>query len=167
MNDKNENLKELFGKFYNAAQAESAAEDVVQGEKLFADNPAPQPDAQLLDSIKTRLHQKLEQRTPHRTIRVYLKAMAAAAAVLVISILVLQNPPETQQKGNIITAGFTIPWESSDLVDDTDLSLLAAQVQELEDEVISLELSENGTDTYGVDELEIEFMEINGDFWKG
>ncbi|MBN1795057.1 MAG: hypothetical protein JW804_00130 [Sedimentisphaerales bacterium] len=167
MNNKDENLKELFGKFYDAAGAESAAEDVAQGEKLFVDNPAPQPDAQLLETIKARIYQKLEQRTPHRTIKVYLKAMAAAAAVIVIALLVFQNPPEQSQNGKIITAGFTIPWESSDLEDDTNLSLLAAQVQELEDEVITLKLSENGSDTYNVDELESELLAINDDFWKG
>jgi len=72
----------------------------------------------------------------------------------------------------IITYASIIPasvWDSENIAaDDADLAVLTAEIDELEGEVLTLELGENGGNgRSAVTELEMELVEINSDFWEG
>ena len=60
-------------------------------------------------------------------------------------------------------------WENDDITTaDEDLAVFTAQIDQIEDEVLTLQSGEragNGDST--LVELELELIEINSDFWKG
>jgi hypothetical protein len=47
------------------------------------------------------------------------------------------------------------------------MAILAADVNALADEVLAMQLGENGSEGTSLDELEIEWLETDSDFWKG
>jgi hypothetical protein len=165
MNKNDENLESLFDDFFDEQQSKSSANDVSAADKLFDDNPAPKPSAELIEQIKGRVEQKLSQQKNHRTTHHYLKIMAAAAAVILISFVVLQilsNKTEPPGKSKINEWVLDNSTES-----DIEFAVLAAEIDEIEEEIITMNLAENGIESESIDELEIELMEINDDFWKG
>ena len=60
-------------------------------------------------------------------------------------------------------------WESSDLaVDDAELAVLNAEIDQLENELIALRLGETGGNGTGeLTELEMELIVVDNEFWKG
>jgi hypothetical protein len=170
MNNKDENLKELFNKFYAEAESAGAQDDILRGEQIIADNPAPQPDAHLISDIKARVRSELARREK-RGVFTYLRAtVTAAAAVLIIGVTVFMiHRVERQSPPNV--AEGTIPsgiWESEDLMnDDVGLAVLAANIDAVEDEVLALRFSDGSDETINLDEVEIDVLEISDDFWKG
>ena len=60
-------------------------------------------------------------------------------------------------------------WESEYLVeDDEHLATITAEIEQIESDLIAVQLGENsGNGSELLTELEMELMEINGDFWKG
>lgn len=170
MTKKDENLKELFGRFIDNEQAEKAAEDIAGGERLLSEQPAPQPSAEVLSNIKAQINNRLKLRKHRRFAAVGYGAAAVAATVLIvgsIAIKMLNKPSEPPMATVVSTAGAEA-WDSDDFSEeDAEFALLVAQMQEIEDEVISLHRSENGTNVLSAEELEMEFLEIDNDFWKG
>jgi hypothetical protein len=170
MNNKNENLKELLNKFFSEAEAARAEEDILRGEQIIADNPAPQPDARVISDIKARVRSELARREK-RGVFTYLRAtMTAAAAVLIIGVILFMIHPAEERSLPTVAEG-TIPqgiWESEDLMDDdVDLAMLAANIDAVEEEVLALRFDEQGDKMINLDEVEIEVLEISEDFWKG
>jgi len=52
--------------------------------------------------------------------------------------------------------------------DDADLASLAAEIEQIESDLLAVQLGENGDNGSGAAaELELELIEINNDFWKG
>lgn len=168
MKPENENLEELFGKFINKSDAEQAAEDINKGEQLIGKFPAPKPDAELLRAINLRVNKTLQKSKYRRFTYAGYWASAAAAVILIaglFSINMLNKPQQTPK----ITDISVIPAVSNaeDFTqDDTAILLIYAQMQEIED---TLTASKDSSNIYSssIDELEIEFMEISNDFWKG
>ena len=70
------------------------------------------------------------------------------------------------KKSSVLPAAL---WDSEDIAaDDVDLAILTAEIKEIEEDVLALELGENGGNgQIDMAELEMELMEINGDFWEG
>ncbi len=167
MNGKKENLKELLNKFYAEAEAAKAEEDILRGEQIISDNPSPQPDEKLISEIKSRISVELAKQD-RRGVRTYLRtALAAAAVILIVSgLIVMYNHKTVKPAGSPIISQVGI--ENSDFTaDDAELAVLAADIEALEDEILALRLGENGTEWMNADEIEIELLEINEDFWKG
>jgi hypothetical protein len=167
MNNKDENLKELLNKFYAEAEAAKAKEDILRGEQIISDNPSPQPDEKLISEIKSRVSVELAKQDK-RGVRTYLRtALAAAAAILIVSgLIVMYNHKTVKPTGGPIISQAGI--EDSDFTaDDAELAVLAADIEALEDEILALRLGGNGTERMNADEIEIELLEINEDFWKG
>ena len=79
-----EDLTELLARFFNSEEAQGMIADMQAGDQVLQDNPAPGPDAQLLDRIKAdgavRLAKEKMRRSRHRT-----QSRVAAAAAVVIS----------------------------------------------------------------------------------
>jgi hypothetical protein len=174
MNNRNqENLRELFEKFFDAEQAESCVEDVRKGEQILREHPAPQPDDVLIADIKAQIAIRLQTRRAHRLRWVLCEVAGAAAAILIIATVSLQlfQPKEIRKPGEIAHASL-IPasiWESDDITtDDQDLATFTTQIDQIEDEVKTLQSGQQvGNSESTIEELEMELVEINSDFWKG
>ena len=173
MEDRNkENLKELFEKFFDAEQAESCVEDIKKAERIFREHPAPEPDDMLIANIKAEIAMRLQASRAQRFRRIIYEVVGAAAVILFVAAVGLQLiQQDAPQNGDFVYASLipTAHWESDDItVDDEDLAVFTAQIEQIEDEVAALQSGEdtgNGDST--LTELEMELIEINSDFWKG
>ena len=173
-NRNHENLRELFEKFFDAEQAESCVEDIQKAEQILREHPAPEPDDMLIANIKAEIAMRLPAVRAHRFKRMIYEVIGAAAAILIVaavSLQLFQNPPPAGT-GEVSYVASLIPtaiWESDDIAaDDEDLVVFTAQIEQIEDEVTTLQSGEdtgNGDNT--IAELEMELIEINSDFWKG
>ena len=174
MEDRNkENLRELFEKFFDAEQAESCVEDIQKAEQILRENPAPEPDNMLIANIKAEIAMRLPAVRAHRFRRIIYEVIGAAAAILIVAAVSLQLfVIDGPGRGEVIYSASLIPtaiWESDDIAtDDEDLAVFTAQIEQIEDEVQTLQYGEDaGSGDSTIVELEMELIEINGDFWKG
>ncbi|MGB2862048.1 MAG: hypothetical protein WBC05_01875 [Sedimentisphaerales bacterium] len=167
-----ENLRELFEKFFDAEQAESCVEDIQKAEQIFREHPAPEPDDMLIANIKAEIAMRLQAARAHRFRRILYEVAGIAAAIIIVAAVSLQLfEKDTTGPGDVVYASLipTAIWESDDITaDDEDLAVFTAQIEQIEDEVLALQSGEdtgNGDST--IAELEMELIEINSDFWKG
>ncbi|HUT28834.1 MAG TPA: hypothetical protein VMX13_03495 [Sedimentisphaerales bacterium] len=162
---KNENLKALFETLVGPREAEQAADDIRRADRILSEHPAPGPSEELLAQIKTQVRSTIE-RTGRSIFGPLLPKIAAVAAVLlvgaVISLRLFEKEPAP-------VPPTTIPWEVDNLVaQDADLAAFSAEIEQIESDLLALQLGENGSNGHlDLTELEIELMEISGDFWKG
>ena len=161
MPDKNDNLEQLFGGFFNEAEARQAATDLRMGDGLLSEYPARQPNARLLEEIKTEVSRSLA--AGRRRAYWVRRAVATAAAVIVIASVLLVWPGAGTTPVYADTAGL---W------DDTAITNLRAEMDAVLDTMISLETDEYGFDEGAGDFAEVELEELemvatNDDFWKG
>ena len=172
MNDRNEeNLRELFERFVSTEEAESGIEDFVKAERILHENPAPEPSQELVASIKSEIAEAIRLRKEH-TFRRFAYKLAPVAAVLmilaVVGIRMLEtgSGPEELVRGPWISARL---WDSENIAaDDFDLAVLTAEIDEVEGELLTLELGENGGNgRSAVSELEMDLVAIDNDIWEG
>jgi len=166
-----EDVKALFEKFVNSEQAEQAAEDFLEAEQILRSCPAPGPDDEVIAGIKSQIAWALLDRKEIVFKRKALKAVAVAAVFIVLAALSVKLFEKQSQPQKIVYASI-IPraiWESEDIVsDDVNLATLTAEIEQIKDEMLALQLDDDGDNGSGViEELEMEFIEINSDFWKG
>lgn len=168
-----DNLRELFGKFFDTEQAENCIEDIQKAEQILRDHPAPEPDDMLIANIKAQIAAHLQAGRVHHFRRVLYEVIGAAAAIVFIATVSLQlfQQKDVRRPGEIAHASLlpTAIWESDDITtDDQDLATFTTQMEQIEDEVQTLESrQEVGNSDSTIEELEMELMEINSDFWKG
>jgi hypothetical protein len=166
-----ENLKELFSRFLNAEQANRAVEDIQRAEQILHEQPAPEPDDMLIANIKAEIALNL---LPHRAYvfkRIVSKVAAVAAAILIITAIGLNIFEKDRDSEQLVYASI-IPgaiWESDDIAaDDAHLANLTVEIEQIEEEVSSLQLGKDGSNgDKAIEELEMELIVINSDFWKG
>jgi hypothetical protein len=167
-----ENLAELIQRLLDAEQADTVLEDIRQGEQILAENPAPRPDRQLMDNIKAEIAELLSIRRARSPRRQMYKKIAVAAAFLIIASIgaILFNDGQPAPTGRYQIAGVISPaiWESDDIAaDDENLAVFASQIEQIENEVMTLEADD---DVYAsdrsVEELEMELIVVRNDFWK-
>ncbi len=163
-----ENLTELLRRFMDAAAAETAERDIRVGEAILDAHPAPSPDDRVVASIKAQMAAAVHGK--HRYVRVYQGSLATAAAI-VVAVLIGQlgrgpgnGPPIAY--ASIIPAAV---WESDDIAcDDPDLVYFTSEIRQIEAQMQALEAGEGETTGSGmVEELEMELMRIDTEFWKG
>lgn len=165
-----ENLAELLGRFFDAEEASGMLEDVRQGEQILGDNPAPEPDHKLIADIKAEIAILLARRAQLATRTMYRRAAVAAAIVIIAGIgaKLFNNGP--LQPGPLAAASLipTAIWESNDIAaDDENLAVFAAEIDQIENEVMTLESGDDTSDgARSVEELEMELILISSDFWK-
>lgn len=169
-----ENLTELFEKFFDAEHAQEYSEDIRRGEQILREHPAPEPDDMLIANIKAEIAMRLPARRPHTFGQTAYRAAAVAAAVIIltaISVQVFKNGHQPAERGGLVQASLipTAIWESDDIAtDDMNLATFTAEIEEIENEVLTLQSGERGSNGEGtIVELEIELIEISSDFWKG
>jgi len=166
-NPDQDNLKELFGRFMTSPDAEAAAREVRAGEQLLRDHPAPPPRPEMIVGIKLQLSGALAKQPPasHPMYRL----LAAAAAVIVVAFVgYFGRAPHSQPNLSHAALIPTAIWESDDIAsDDFDIAYYTAQVQHIEAQVRALEAGESDNAGAGaLDEVELELMRINTEFWK-
>ena len=160
-----ENLKTLFEGFMNAREAEEAAEEIRRAEQILREYPAPQPKPELIAEIKAQVGEVLAATKRGAPMRIAYKVAAVAAVIVTLSAISIWlvggsgATPDTPE----------IPWDSHNLVaDDADLATLSAEIEQIEGDFVALQLGENGTNGHiDLAKLEMELMDISGDFWKG
>jgi len=167
-----ENLEDLFSRFLSAQEARQSAEDVRKGEDLLRQCPAPEPDRRVVADIKAQVAQALQRPKTNNLKRVVYKAAAVAAAVVILATISVKLSQKSNGVRNRRFAASIIPqaiWESNDIaLDDPDLAALTAQLEQIEEEVLAVQLNGNGGNgPADLEELEIELIEIDSDFWKG
>jgi len=174
MNGRNdENLKELFEKFLDAEQVESCLEDVQKAEEILHKHPAPEPDDMLIANIKAEIAMHLPARKTYVFKHIAYKAVSVAAAVIFLTAIGLRLFKEGPVEHEGVQYASIIPtaiWESDDIAaDDADLVIFTTEIEQIEDELLSLQLGEDsGNGESSVTELEMELIDINNsDFWKG
>lgn len=170
--EKNENLRELFGKFFGADEAKEAVEDIRKGEQILDDYVVPGPDSELIADVKAEVSRVLAVRKANAFRRIAYKVAAVAAVIVIAAVISVKlSDRGAGESGEVATASIipTAIWESEDIaVDDAELGTFVDEIEELEGDVLALELGENGGNGYEViDELEVELEEIDGVFWKG
>jgi hypothetical protein len=173
MNGQNEeNLKNLFEKFLNSKEAEKAVDDIRKGEQVLREYPAPEPDRELIADIKAEIAEAVLHSKTNAFRRMVYKTAVVAAAVIIVTAISVRIFEKGGGEPERVIAGSVIPeslWESEDLAaDDTDLAILADEIEQIEGDILTVKLDENGGNG-GEDltELEIELIAINSDFWKG
>ena len=172
MEDRNhENMGDLFGKFFTSEQVDSYLKDLQEAERIFRENPAPEPDDMLIANIKAEIAMRLPARKAqlarHRT---YRRAAVAAAILIIAGIATTVLNDRRPQPGRLAAASLipTAIWESSDIAtDDEDLAAFAAEIEQIENEVMTLESGDDTSESdRTVEELEIELIVVSSDFWK-
>ncbi|UCE50165.1 MAG: hypothetical protein JSW47_08380 [Phycisphaerales bacterium] len=173
MNDRDrENLAELIERFFHDEQAGSVLEDIREGEQILRDNPAPEPDHKLIADIKAEIALLLPTRRARLARRQMYRRVAVAAAFVIIAAIsaTLLNDGSPETRGPQQFAGLipTRIWDSDNIAaDDENLAVFAAEIDQIENEVMSLEAGDDTYRSYGaVEELEIELMVVSNDFWK-
>ncbi len=168
-----ENLKELFERFYDVDKAEQAVEDVEKAEELLRSYPAPEPDDMLIANIKAEIAMRLPVGKAGVFKQIAHKAapIAAIAAVILVAVSLRLSEKDSGESGRAMYASI-IPsaiWDSDDIsADDSELAIFTAEVEQIENEVVTLQRGKNdGNGERAVAELEMELTEINSDFWKG
>ena len=167
-----ESVKDLFERFVNTGQAEEAVQDIHKGEQILREHPVSEPDSKLIADIKAEVGKAVLRRKTKVFRRMVYKVAVIAAAVIFLAAIGIKlfekggGEPERVIAASIIPAAI---WESEDLAaDDTDLAILAAEIEQIEGDLLAVQMGENGGNGYeAVSELEMELIEINGDFWKG
>ena len=172
MNGQNkENLKRLFERFLDPEQAEQAAQDIYEANRLFHQYPAPEPHPSLIAGIKAEVkNEVLREKTVSFRTMIYKTAVVAAVVVISITIGVklLEKNPNAAKTVSSPVVFRTIGEDNNIIADDNNLEILVAEAEQIGDEIMALRLNENGYNEYGdVTELEMNFTEIKGDFWKG
>lgn len=162
-----ENLSELLGQFYDGPEASEVLEDIKVGDAILGENSAPVPSDELVLAIKSKAAERLEQQktVPLRSI-IYHVSTVAAAILIVVGIGIMRiNKAEIETAG-IVSASL---WENLSSAEENDeLVTLTAEIEEIESELVALQLNEtNGNGQNRVIELEMEYIEIESDFWKG
>lgn len=166
--DARENLVELLRRFMDDSAARAAQEDVQAGERILQAHPAPAPSPAVLARIRVRMMEASLRR--QRRIRM-IRGAAAVAAVLVLTVLIgLQNRgPGTRANVSFASIIPAALWESDDLaVDDLDLVYFTSEIRQIESQMQALEAGEieiRGSNT--LDELEMEMIALETEFWKG
>lgn len=163
-----ENLIELLRRFMDEPTSRKAHEDIRAGERWLDAQPAPAPDARLIAALKMQMAASALRR--HRIRRLVHASLAAAAAVIVLSLIGLLGPRSSS--GPHLSYAAILPaaiWESDDLtVDDLDLVYFSSEIRQIEAQVQALDADDSDTGMgANPEDFETELMAIQTELWKG
>ena len=165
--DTRDDIKELFGRFTGPEEAARAAEEIEQGDKLLALYPTPRPSIALLADIKQDMRTRLTQR--RRLIRRVTRLASAVAAIVLVALL---GPFKHQRSSDSsVSYASLIPaalWDSGDInADDAELAYFNAEIEQIEAQIRALQASDDEFgDADAIDEVEVELMCIDTEFWR-
>ncbi len=161
-----EELTELLGRFFGPSEAESAEREIRAGDRLFDVSPSPQVAPELLEDIKQRIAVRLA--APRRGSHPLYRYGGAAAAVIVVALIGFFGRP-AQEPSDIHYASL-IPaalWDSDDIVsDDMKLAYFRSELRRVETQMLALDADDGEVATGALDEVEMELIRIERQFWK-
>jgi hypothetical protein len=165
-----ENLTELFARFFDTEETRDMIDNVREADQIFWDHPAPEPDELLVAKIKTDMAVQLSsRRTRLARHRQYRRAASVAAIVVIAGLFasLFNTGPEPVALASASLMPTAI-WESSNIaVDDEDLAVFTAEIEKIENAVMTLESNDDISDSSSaLDELEFELIVARNDFWK-
>jgi len=162
-----DNLRALFERFLPTGEAEAAAAEVRAADDMLQAYPAPQPETETIIGIKLQIGTRLSQRgkTWHLAYRLI---GVAAAVVAVVAIGFFGRAPRTSPDLRHAALIPTVIWESDDIAsDDMEIAYFASEIQQIEAQMQALEAGEGENARVSkLDEVEMELMRINAEFWK-
>ena len=161
-----EDLTEVFGLWLDSQQAQVAAEDVRAAEQMLESYPAPLPADRTLDQIKLQMSIRSLQ---HRRIRRIVRGIAAAAVIMIVVGLSIYNHQRSTGRIGFASLIPAALWETDDITsDDVELAYFTSEVDHLEAQIQAVENGDADTNGSGVlNEMEMELLQIDTDFWKG
>ncbi|TFG48691.1 MAG: hypothetical protein E4H40_04235 [Candidatus Brocadiia bacterium] len=171
MNKKeHDNLEELFGRFYGSEQAAQAAEEIRSTDAMLRNVASPEPDEALIADIKKKILVCVARKKSLKFRTALLRAAVVAAVVLIVATaLVKFNEPSKTDTTPLQAAGLIseAEWESSDLAAaDENISSLSTAIEQVENELCLL-----GSHRMAIEEeierYELEYVDMENDFWKG
>jgi hypothetical protein len=175
MNEQNDKeLKSLLETFLDAEQSRQTTEDIRKGEKFLREHPAPEPDINLIADIKAHITRALIRKKAVLFRKRAYKTAAIAAAIIIAATISVKlfdkegGEPERKTAASATTIAKAI-WEGDDIsIDDLDLAVLKAEIEQIEETLVTLQLGED-SDNGGthITELELELSGTEDDFWKG
>lgn len=166
-----ENLRELFARFLDSEAAKEAVEELRAGEQVLRDYPTPEPSEALLTGIKLDIGKRLSRGRRGGLRRLAWETIAAAGVVIVLIAVGSSLFTQEDRRAGLFHAS-VVPravWESDDIAtDDLELASFRTEIEHIEDQVRVLRSGETGRNgDVAVEELEMEFADIDSDFWKG
>jgi len=168
--ENNKNSDELLSRFLDEHEAHVAAEDIHRAEDLLASFSVPAPDAAVIEAIKAQIELRLRVQKKRRFIRSMAQKIAVAAIIIVLAMAGLKSLVEPEPEvGDVSKVSREFIWEDeSEPGGDEQLAALTAQIDEVEADILAIRLGEDGGENDSLlTDLEMEMIEINGDFWKG
>jgi hypothetical protein len=169
-NRNDENLKELFERFMGVEQAEKSLEDIRKGEQILREHPAPEPGDMLVADIKAEIAMRLPARRTYTLRKTAYWIAGAAAAVVLVSVIGLSLFDEKERLSEPPAEGLMLTtkvWVGDDIItDDQELANYAIEIEQIEQELRSLQSGEGAESGDSISELEMELVAINNDFWK-
>lgn len=166
MDENKENLKELLSGLVDEKEASQMAGDVAVGDAILDQFDAPKPDAAVLSGIKKQIASRLWMRKRRRFVR--RTSEAAVAAVLVVGVilgaLIMQKTHEPGVAMNLAIWG-----EATDdmAVSDPEYALLLGELEEIESSLLMIRLDEDNYEEDMLFDVEMEMLDMDGNFWKG
>jgi len=171
MNNNKENLKQLLARFLDRDHAAAAEEDFRLGNKILSSSHAPEPEAEIIASIKEQISVELDTRKKQTKFRAAIQRLAVAAAIIIVATLAVRffMPDNSRLAVHDGAAAEQLLWQDEDITEsDHQLTLLITEIKQLEDSVLSAGLGQyNGNNGGDFAELEMEIDEINIDSWEG
>ncbi len=167
MNDRNhDDLRELLKRFMDPSEAGSIERDIRSGDRLFEANPAPQVAPETLAAIKRQITVRLG--ASHRPASPLYRYIAAAAVIAVALIGFFGRPTQQSQGVSYASLIPTAIWESEDLAsDDAELAYFRSELRHIETQMQALEAGDGELVAAGsLDEVELELIRIDTQFWK-
>ena len=165
-NDDNENLKELLSELFDVTEAAEAMSDINAGDAIIAGSPSPMPDEAIVRGIKKQVRNRLWLSKRRRFVR--RTSEAAVAAVLVIGVLI--GLVITQSRHDSSAALNLNIWGEATLEvieTDPEYVLLIGEIEEIEASLLTIRLDEDSVENDDLFEIEMEMLEMEGNFWEG
>lgn len=167
-NPAHENLAELLRQFMSESEARATQEDLRAVGRIMEGCPAPAPLPRTVSTIKTLMVATAQRR--RRRIRIFRRGLAAAAAV-VMTVLIAQHDrhPAASPSATFASILPASVWESDNpAAEDLDLVYFTSEIRQIEAQIRALEAGD--TEIRGkrtLDDLELELMAMETEFWKG
>ncbi len=168
MNDpSHDDLRNLLERFADPSAADAIEREIREGERLLAAHPAPPVAPETLAAIKQQMATRLD--ASHRSWHPLYRYAALAAAVVLTALIGFFGRPVAKEPD--VSFASLIPtaiWESDDLAsDDMELAYFQSELQRLETQMQAIEDGDGDlVATASLDEVEMEMIRIDREFWK-
>lgn len=165
MTDRNENLDELLGQFFDGEDVSAVKDDLLAGEKFLENNPAPDVDEDVVAGINRQIGRELSRADQYGRLSV-LRKIAVVALIVIVGMVGLRQFGNDQ--GQITyepSSAVAQIWEEDS--ENSQLAMISAEMDDIAESILAVRLGEGSDENDALDDIEFEVNQSNGDFWKG